>query len=369
MDEISNIKLSICIPTLNRGSYIGETLQSIVPQASEEVEVVIIDGGSTDNTQQVVEQFQERLSRIRYFRGDSKKMAFDVPSPSGAGFDRDCNRAVELAKGEYCWLFTDDDLLRPGAIRVVLDAIREQYALIVVNAEVRSGDLSQSLERTRLHISSDRVYLPGENQSLFADVANYLSFVGGVVVRRQLWLAREKEPYIGTGFIHIGVLFQTPISDQALVIAEPLIMIRYGDAQYMRSSRYFEIWMFIWPNLIWSLPHFSDTAKSAVCRRELWRRSRTLLLLRAKGAYSAKEYRGWLKERLTSPWDRLVARLVASFPGPVANFFAVLRHHASGRFEGQELLDLEKSPFYFARVFKAFGVGPKAKAISKTVPV
>jgi abequosyltransferase len=167
-----------------------------------------------------------------------------------------------------------------------------------------------------------------------------------------LWNERQREPYIGTGFIHFGVVFQSPLQGDALVIAEPLIEIRYGDALYMRTSRFFEIWMFIWPRLIWSLSSLSGATKSRVSHREPWRKKRTLLHFRAVGAFSKQEYDRWLKDRLDSRWDRLATRLIASFPGYVANFLGIMRYHLSGPMPGQYLEDLTRSPFYFARAFK-----------------
>lgn len=352
LKDTSQIKLSICIPTLNRGSFIGESLESIICQATDEVEIVIVDGGSTDNTQEVVRQYQQRFRNLHYIQKDAEKRGGGSSAPSYGGFDRDCNRAVEMAQGEYCWLFTDDDLLKPNAIRAVLDATLHNYDLIVVNAEVRSADLSQVLEPRRLELSVDRVYKPGENQGLFADVGQYLSFVGGVVIRKQLWIAREKEQYVGSGFIHFGVIFQTPIAQDTLVIADPLITIRYGNAMYLRTPRYFEIWMFKWPNLVWSFPHYSDSAKRQVCRKEPWRRNRTLLLFRAIGAFSIKEYRDWLERCMGSRWQRLTARFVARFPGSIANLVAIARHLAFGQGHGAPLVDLVDSPFYCGRSFK-----------------
>lgn len=99
MRETANIRLSFCIPTLNRGAFIGETLESIVSQATDEVEIVIVDGGSRDNTQEVVCQYQQRFPRLRYVRDDGQKTGSSGSAPSANGFDRDCNRAVELAQG------------------------------------------------------------------------------------------------------------------------------------------------------------------------------------------------------------------------------------------------------------------------------
>jgi abequosyltransferase len=360
-------RLSICIPTLNRGEFIGATLESIVSQITEEVEIVVVDGGSTDNTAAVVSHYQQTVSGIRYLRTD--KTESSGTTPSGAGFDLDCNRAVEAARGDYCWLFTDDDLLNPGAVGGVLAATRSGYGLIVVNSEVRTSDLNVCLEPSRLKMASDRLYAPADYENLFVDVAEYLTFVGGVVVRRQVWLDRDKKPYIGSGFIHLGVLFQARSSESSLVLASPLIAIRYGNAHYMRSTRYFEIWMFGFPQLIWSFDTFSEKARRRVSLKEPWRRARTLLLFRAKGAYSIEVYRELLATRLISRWDRFVARLMALFPGRLANLLEILRHYESRSTAGQSLLDYRQSPFYFAAGFWKSTARVQGTRTQTSVPV
>ena len=58
-------RLSICIATYNRASCIGETLRSIIPQITEEVEIVVVDGASTDNTCNVVKSYMEMCQQTR----------------------------------------------------------------------------------------------------------------------------------------------------------------------------------------------------------------------------------------------------------------------------------------------------------------
>ena len=99
------------------------------------------------------------------------------------GVDRDFATAVDLAIGEYCWLFSDDDLLKPGAIQAVFEAIKGGYALVIANGEVRNADMSRPLETKRLPLTADRVYKPTENQLFLADNLDYLTFIGCVIIR------------------------------------------------------------------------------------------------------------------------------------------------------------------------------------------
>ena len=269
------------------------------------------------------------------------------------GVDQDFAKAVDLAQGEYCWLFSDDDLMKPGAIQAVLDAINGQYGLIIANAEVRNNDLSKELQLQRLPLSADRVYRSDESHQLLADVGDYLTFIGGVIIKRQLWNAREKQKYFGSFFVHAGVIFQSPLPENTLVIAKPLIAIRYGNAMWL--DKYFEIWMFKWPDLIWSFAHCPDAVKSRVCRREPWRRFRTLLLQRAKGTYTINIYRKWLESRLDSSWSRFKSSAIAYLPGRIANILAVLyffflSHLSQRSGPPLELVDLRNSPFFYRRL-------------------
>jgi abequosyltransferase len=185
---MSNPLLSICIATYNRADFIGETLDSITPQLTEDVEVLVVDGASTDNTEEVMHDYLQRCERIRYVR-----------LPSKGGIDYDYNQAVELARGEYCWLFTDDDIIKPGTIRAIIDQIRKSYDLIIINAEVRNLDLSELLQKRRIGILKNKVYSINDFEQFFIDNTPYMSFIGCVVIRRSIWQGREKEKYYGYG--------------------------------------------------------------------------------------------------------------------------------------------------------------------------
>jgi abequosyltransferase len=300
-------KLSICIPTLNRGSFIGQTLASIVGQWQEGVEIVIVDGGSTDNTAEVVSTFQRDYAAIRYVRRDGS-----IKAPSNEGFDRDCDHAVELSGGQYCWLMTDDDLLMPGAIARVLREAEKGYAVMVASVEIQNLDFSKVLIARRPALAQDKIYPSGHWGEFAADNLTHLTFVGAVIVDRQFWLGRNRQKYFGTGFVHVGALFGDVSEGSALSIATPLVSIRFGNAQW--SSRAFQIWMFGWPELIWSFSGLPEAVRQSVCPREPWDSLVVLLRERTLGIYSIREYRLFLAQRPLSRARRFLLSGVAIFP-------------------------------------------------------
>ena len=78
--------LSICISTFNRADWIGETLAGLMAQVTPQVEVVIVDGASTDGTQAVVQSCMQTWPSIVYPR-----------EAENSGVDRDFDKAVQAA--------------------------------------------------------------------------------------------------------------------------------------------------------------------------------------------------------------------------------------------------------------------------------
>lgn len=307
---MDHVRLSICIATYNRADYIGETLESILPQVTNAVEVVVVDGASTDHTEDVVRRYCERCSNIRYIRLAAK-----------GGVDKDYNLSVEHAKGDYCWLFTDDDILNPGAVQAVIAELDNNYPLIIVNANVKDSKLLNIIETKRLPISENVVYPDSDLEDFFINTAGYMSFIGCVVVRRSIWMERERVKYYGFEFIHLGVIFQKPLPASVLVLAQPYITIRFGNAQW--TSRAFEIWMFKWPAIIWGFNYLSVSARAKITPQEPWRKIPKLALLRAEGKFTVNDYNRFVKTKINF-WERVTAVLLLLTPARILNLLAIV---------------------------------------------
>jgi abequosyltransferase len=322
-------KLSICIATFNRGKFIGETLDSVLAQMTSEVELVVVDGASPDDTQEQVSAYVARFPQLRYIR-----------EATNSGVDRDYDKAVGYARGEYCWLMTDDDLLMPGAVQRVLAQLDEAPELVLVNAEVRNVDFSRLLHPRIFDQEMDREYGPDDSERFLAETLQGLTFIGCVIVRRAAWMSRDREPYFGSLFIHVGVIFQAPWHGKIKLVAAPQMMIRYGNAMW--TARGFEIWMFKWPNLVWSFAGFSDGSKERISPREPWRNFKKLALFRAIGGYSLAEYRRCWADQPPG-LSKGIALLIAISPASLVNLIASLYLLLLNRADRSTAYDLSRS--------------------------
>lgn len=202
--EDAPIRLSICIPTYNFGRFIGETLQSILPQVLDGVEVVILDGGSTDETAAVVGAFQEVFPALRYHRRAER-----------GGIDRDMARAVELARGEYCWLFSADDTMKPDAVRQVLGEIEGGLDIYVGGLTLCTFDMRPLRDQPILDVPPGAVFDLGEadDRRRYFEHAQtttaLFSFLGSMIFRKARWDAVElDEDFVGSCWAHVARMFR-----------------------------------------------------------------------------------------------------------------------------------------------------------------
>ncbi len=94
--------VSIITPTYNCGSFVAETINSVLSQSYYNWEMLIVDDCSTDNTKEIVEQFQKSDPRIKYHC---------LEKNSGAAVAR--NTALRMAKGRWIAFLDSDDLWKP----------------------------------------------------------------------------------------------------------------------------------------------------------------------------------------------------------------------------------------------------------------
>lgn len=91
-------KVSVCIPTYNRSNYLQYSLNSVLNQSYQDFELIICDDASTDNTPEIVSQFNDH--RIKYLR-----------HPQNIGRSKNMRSGFAQSQGEYFMKFDDDDAI------------------------------------------------------------------------------------------------------------------------------------------------------------------------------------------------------------------------------------------------------------------
>jgi glycosyltransferase involved in cell wall biosynthesis len=213
--------LTIAIPTYNGAKHLQETLDSIIPQLDDRIEVVISDNASTDGVETIIQRAQATLPSLRYFR-----------NAENIGGDRNFDLAVERASGTYVWLFSDDDLMVEGAIARVLEVLRQHPDVCAVNVNyaVYNADLSVREQERSLPLHDD-VYCRDGNQFL-ATVGLAPIFLTSNIVRRESWLGGDRSTFIGSNWIQYATLMSFMRGCSGYFIADPLIHLRGGAVRW-----------------------------------------------------------------------------------------------------------------------------------------
>lgn len=122
-------KVTIIIPIYNAEKYLKNCIKSIVIQEYEDMEVLLIDDGSTDNSFWLCKQFEEEYSQIRVIHQQNH----------GSGYTR--NTGIQEALGEYLvFVDADDRLPQKNTIAIMVEAMEEKRADIIVGNYQRLYD-------------------------------------------------------------------------------------------------------------------------------------------------------------------------------------------------------------------------------------
>ncbi len=202
--SITMYKLAFCIPTYNFGAFIHDTLMNLIGQIDETVQIVIVDGGSTDNTLAEIERAKSVFPHIKLHVREQNM-----------GVDRDILKSIELADAQVCWLFSSDDFLAAGSFAKLRPTFeRDDWDVLLVGTMI----CDRHMESLRLHGYFDH---PCPDRFDWRDAAArtryftkartttaLFSFISSIIVRKATWDARPfPEEFVGSCWIIAAQLF------------------------------------------------------------------------------------------------------------------------------------------------------------------
>jgi len=225
-----SILLSFCIPTYNRASYLGETLDSIINQSDDSIEIVISDNASTDNTEEIVSKAKLRFPNITYYRW-----------PQNMGADLNYLKTVELAKGGFCWFLGSDDLIKNNAVKRITEEIKENNDIYLCSEYLCDLKLKpyaihfllpQNVPDKVFNFSSrDQLLQYFQLAQSHSALFGYLS---SIIFKREKWASVVyDEAYTGTLYSHMFMLYSfIEKGCQLKYIKEPLVYWRSGNDSF-----------------------------------------------------------------------------------------------------------------------------------------
>lgn len=129
---MKKIKVSIIIPVFNTSKYLRQCLESIVNQTLNDIEIICVDDGSTDNSLDILNEYKQRDNRIKIFAQSHKRQ----------GAAR--NYGIQAARGEYIGFVDSDDWCEPDMFEKLYERAKETNSDITMCAVTTFNDNNSS---------------------------------------------------------------------------------------------------------------------------------------------------------------------------------------------------------------------------------
>lgn len=123
MVEENNSLVSICLITYNSSKFVFETLESAKAQTYQNIELIVSDDCSTDNTVDICREWIEK-NKDRFVRTEL------IVVEKNTGIAPNCNRAIKASRGEWIKFIAGDDILLPECIDIYINKIKSDYNLV-----------------------------------------------------------------------------------------------------------------------------------------------------------------------------------------------------------------------------------------------
>lgn len=154
--------VSVLMPAYNHQKYVQETIKSIINQTYQNIELIVIDDGSKDDTwnkiQELKPQCEKRFARCSFQTQQNKGTCYTF------------NKLLAQAQGEYVYIIASDDLVKPNSIELQVDFLikHPEYSLVVGDNEI----IDSKGEKCYWDKNRNNVY--NKNEAKFLTFVDYL---------------------------------------------------------------------------------------------------------------------------------------------------------------------------------------------------
>lgn len=222
------MKVSVIIPTYNYAQYIGDALNSILSQDYDQslIEVIIIDDGSTDNTEEVVSQYKARFQLLKYYKTTNKGKAAAT------------YLGIQRASGELIFNLDADDFFFYDKIKTIVNVFQKNLDVVHVGsaAKIWNAGLTEQVEE----LDDDIVDKPISGLSMLRIfyTMNYIYGGGSTFTARSAILKKINIPSGVDMYIDEFLLLATLPYGKSYLFKRPLSIWRIHDRNYSTTLQH-----------------------------------------------------------------------------------------------------------------------------------
>lgn len=156
-------EISVIIPVYNAAGFLPRCLDSILQQELQDIEIICINDGSTDASEQVISEYAGRDDRIKLISQPNK----------GAAAAR--NAGIKTAKGKYIAFIDADDFFSPGLFKL----FTEKNAQNDVDIFMFNGTITDHNQQTKQYFYSNAIFKPEVSENDAVDYSHFANFFYG----------------------------------------------------------------------------------------------------------------------------------------------------------------------------------------------
>ena len=211
--------ISVCIPAYNNADYIAETIQCILDQTLQDLELVICDDHSKDKTVDVIKSFDDPRIRL-------------IINEQNLGMSGNWNNCLKHCRGKYFKLICADDMLAPNALEKEVNALEAHPSALMAESDTQFRDLDGNTKGTyRRYPKSGLV----QGKEIAKAGLFYKNYFGAPLNNTFRTSVLEKVPGFDTDFTYIldyNFFVDVACLGDVYIIHEPLNYFRLRSDSY-----------------------------------------------------------------------------------------------------------------------------------------
>jgi glycosyltransferase involved in cell wall biosynthesis len=214
-NEMKNSLVSILIPLYNAEDYIAETLQSCLSQTYENIEIIVVDDGSTDRSLSIAKLYEEKYPAIKVY------------SQKNSGAPRARNFAFEKSEGAYIQYLDADDLMTENKIASQIEQVKQYGDTSIYSCRFEHFVKSPGDRGGRVQRSVDRSFDSGLDWIVQSWIDGWMGVVMSWLTPRYLiekagpWNESVKKNQDGEFFARVLLLAQ-----KVVFVPQPVVFYR-----------------------------------------------------------------------------------------------------------------------------------------------